>query len=164
MSTKGDGGDSPKDLDRRDYLKVGVGAGIAAVTSGLLIDNAQAQPTRSTRPAPTVRRQTTRPVGQSSRIRFRRADPRIAAPAGHFSRKPSPSLQRQPQIQKLIGRILAEPNLVERLWRDPQGVAKEVGMTLSSSELAHVKRLPNDVKKKVQQWAKEVQLRPPDGP
>ncbi len=61
------------------------------------------------------------------------------------------------KLTKLVGRVLADEKLVKRLFEDPQAVAEEVGVALTSDEIKAIKKLPKEQRERVEKMAREVQ-------
>ncbi len=52
---------------------------------------------------------------------------------------------------------MADEKLVKRLFEDPQAVAEEVGVALTSDEIKAIKKLPKEQRERVEKMAREVQ-------
>ncbi|MBK8255744.1 MAG: hypothetical protein IPK82_24140 [Polyangiaceae bacterium] len=60
-------------------------------------------------------------------------------------------------LERLITRILGEPELVEKLFDAPEAVAEAAGIKLTPVEVKRIRAMPDNVRAKVKKWAGEYQ-------
>ena len=135
--------DSGSEARRRFILK-GVLAGTVLFTGSA----AQAQEQIRPQPTQVIRRRTKRKVSRraNARIRLRGTRTRLRAK--------DPKLRG---LELLIGSILIDPDLTDRLFREPRKVAEAVNIQLTDEEVRRIKSLPRESRSKIEKWSGEFQ-------